>query len=199
MASTGEVEHLIGDEARLSVRLSALRSDAVGENVARSSSIPRAHDGLMHSPGHRANILDGGYNAIGVGVVRLGNDVYITEDFAHRLPEVSVDGAEQQMAAEFNRLRRATGLDALPRLIAPPLRQRACGMAAEDRVDPHAGVWRKDVANTVAFTINDLTRLPDSVVRLKTTPASGFSVAACYDSSASTGSPVFWVLFVTYY
>ncbi len=40
-----------------------------GENLAESSTVERAHAGLMNSPGHRANILHDRYTHIGIGVV----------------------------------------------------------------------------------------------------------------------------------
>ena len=198
MASTGEVEHLVAGEPKLTLRLAGLRFDASGENVARSSSPESAHDGLMHSPGHRANILDPQYNAIGVAVIRNEQGLYITEDFAHRLPEFSVDQAEENIAATLNRLRRDIGMPALGRVAAPELRSRACSMAANDRVDPHAGLLSRGVRDSVAFTALDFAELPDSLNRLKSAPVSKFSVGACYRSSSTYENPVFWILVVTY-
>lgn len=40
-----------------------------GENLAGSSTVQRAHTGLMNSQGHRANILSSNYTRIGVGIV----------------------------------------------------------------------------------------------------------------------------------
>jgi uncharacterized protein YkwD len=40
----------------------------VGENLAFAPSLPIAHQGLMNSPGHRANILSRDYHRIGIGV-----------------------------------------------------------------------------------------------------------------------------------
>src|SRR5208282_5740895 len=77
MASSGEVEHLIGNESRLSLRLTGLRFDACGENVALSADASRVHKALMNSPGHRANILDAQYNSIGIGVVRTAKGIYV--------------------------------------------------------------------------------------------------------------------------
>ena len=48
----------------------ACRRTAQGENVELNQTIAGAHDALMHSPPHRANILDPDYNVIGVGVIR---------------------------------------------------------------------------------------------------------------------------------
>jgi uncharacterized YkwD family protein len=40
-----------------------------GENIAANSSVSAAHTSLMNSSGHRANILNGNYNLVGIGVV----------------------------------------------------------------------------------------------------------------------------------
>jgi uncharacterized protein YkwD/uncharacterized membrane protein required for colicin V production len=40
-----------------------------GENLALAASVPIAHDGLMASPGHRANILRGDFRQVGIGVI----------------------------------------------------------------------------------------------------------------------------------
>ena len=41
---------------------------AAGENLALAPTVQIAHDGLMNSPGHRANILNPRYRRIGIGV-----------------------------------------------------------------------------------------------------------------------------------
>jgi len=200
MAATGKVEHQLAGENKLSFRLgeTALRFDASGENVALTSNAARAHTALMNSPGHRANILDGDFNSIGVGVVRTEEGIFVTQDFARRLPEASVDEAEAQVAYNLNRLRRTAGEPALNRVPAIQLRRRACEMAANNKLNPRAGLLPK-VSNSVAFTAIDLKQIPESLERLKTHPASGFSVGACYESSATYENPVFWVIVVTYF
>jgi uncharacterized protein YkwD len=40
-----------------------------GENLALAPSVDLAHDGLMNSPGHRANILTAEYGKVGIGVI----------------------------------------------------------------------------------------------------------------------------------
>lgn len=40
----------------------------IGENLAYAPTLTDAHQGLMNSPGHRANILSPGFNQIGIGV-----------------------------------------------------------------------------------------------------------------------------------
>lgn len=41
---------------------------AAGENLALAPTVQIAHDGLMNSPGHRANILNPRYRRIGIGI-----------------------------------------------------------------------------------------------------------------------------------
>lgn len=41
----------------------------IGENLAFAPDVYLAHQGLMNSPGHRANILSTDYNHVGIGVI----------------------------------------------------------------------------------------------------------------------------------
>lgn len=50
------------DEARISYL-------AAGENLALAPNVTLAHQGLMNSPGHRANILSPDYGKVGIGVI----------------------------------------------------------------------------------------------------------------------------------
>ena len=42
---------------------------AAGENLALAPTTEFAHEGLMNSPGHRANILNGQFRRVGIGVL----------------------------------------------------------------------------------------------------------------------------------
>ncbi|NLL70412.1 MAG: SH3 domain-containing protein [Epulopiscium sp.] len=42
---------------------------AAGENIAGNRSVQAAHDALMNSSGHRANILNSQYDRVGIGIV----------------------------------------------------------------------------------------------------------------------------------
>lgn len=59
-----------------------LGARALGENVAVNGSIDDAHRRLMASPGHRANILNGAFDAVGMAVARdAGGRLYVTQNF----------------------------------------------------------------------------------------------------------------------
>ncbi|WP_246238986.1 peptidoglycan-binding protein [Paenibacillus anseongense] len=46
--------------------------NAAGENIACNQSVQAAHEALMNSPGHKANILSKDYTHIGIGIVAGG-------------------------------------------------------------------------------------------------------------------------------
>ena len=54
-----------------------------GENLAYAPSLEVAHEGLMESPGHRANILNPVFTRLGVGIVRSERRGFMfTQEFA---------------------------------------------------------------------------------------------------------------------
>jgi uncharacterized protein YkwD len=54
----------------------------LGENVAVAPTLVAAHEALMRSAGHRANILDGRFTSLGTGAARAANGSwYVTEEF----------------------------------------------------------------------------------------------------------------------
>lgn len=46
-----------------------IKFEVAGENIAYAPSVELAHNGLMRSPGHRANILSTDYHRVGFGVI----------------------------------------------------------------------------------------------------------------------------------
>ena len=64
------------------MRAADLRFLAGGENLALARSLRQAHDGLMDSPGHRANILRPAFGRLGVGVLDGGvHGLMVTQNF----------------------------------------------------------------------------------------------------------------------
>jgi uncharacterized protein YkwD len=55
---------------------------AAGENLALAPTLRLAHQGLMNSPGHRANILSREYRTVGIGIIDGGPyGLMVTQDF----------------------------------------------------------------------------------------------------------------------
>jgi len=57
------------------------RSPSMAENVGVGPNLGAVHNALMDSSGHRSNIL-GPYDRVGIGVVRRGDRVWVTQLFA---------------------------------------------------------------------------------------------------------------------
>lgn len=65
------------------------RYSGIGENVARQQSsnpeylyVARSHVRLMASDGHRRNLLNRGYDSVGIGVTCTGEWLHVTQLFA---------------------------------------------------------------------------------------------------------------------
>jgi len=53
-----------------------------GENLALSPNLQTAHEGLMESPGHKANILHRDFGRVGIGIIDGGaNGIMVTQNF----------------------------------------------------------------------------------------------------------------------
>ena len=64
------------------MREGKLRFLAAGENLALARTLPMAHQGLMDSPGHRANILRPWFGRVGIGIVDGGRyGLMVTQNF----------------------------------------------------------------------------------------------------------------------
>ncbi|MFY9587717.1 MAG: CAP domain-containing protein [Actinomycetota bacterium] len=57
---------------------------SIGENVGSGPSCTSVHRAFMNSSAHRANILRGSFNEVGVGVAYKGDTLYVTEIFVAR-------------------------------------------------------------------------------------------------------------------
>jgi uncharacterized protein YkwD len=84
MLARGYFSHTSPDHAdpfdRL--RLAHVAFLTAGENLALAPDLQTAHDGLMNSPGHRANILRPQFGRVGIGVLDAGrHGLMVTQDF----------------------------------------------------------------------------------------------------------------------
>ena len=148
MARRGQLSHQFPGEPGLRDRIAAtsLRFNASAENIAFGPTPAGINDDWMLSPGHRANILDPNYNAIGVAVVRNGDELYAVADFAHSVPALSASDLEGAVAAAVNQARAHQKLPPLARRQDPELRRYACEMARNNRVNANAILGRPKIA-----------------------------------------------------
>jgi uncharacterized protein YkwD len=201
MAEHKALSHQFPDEPDVRHRVisSGLRFDISGENVAFDRDADSAERSLMHSPPHRANILRPEFTVIGVGVIRVGDTIYVTQDFAHRLKEFTPAQAENVVSNSFDQLRKDAGVPPLARVSQPSLRQLACDMAHNNRLETDLARDVANVRSVVVWTASDPRKLPSNLLKLKKTTASGWSIGACYASSQQYPNPVWWMVAVTYF
>lgn len=84
MLARGYFSHVTPEGEDLGKRLAKAHIGylSAGENLALAPSLLGAHDGLMHSPGHRANILRPQFGRLGIGVLDGGrHGLMVTQDF----------------------------------------------------------------------------------------------------------------------
>jgi uncharacterized protein YkwD len=63
-------------------REAGVRFLIAGENLALAPTLKIAHEGLMNSPGHRANILNRSYGRVGIGILDGGRyGLMVTQNF----------------------------------------------------------------------------------------------------------------------
>jgi hypothetical protein len=84
MATDRDLSHDAGDGSPVDrLRAAGLDARDLGENVAHAAGIALAHRALWESPSHRANLLGGEYDRVGVGVAHDAHgDAWIAETFA---------------------------------------------------------------------------------------------------------------------
>lgn len=199
MANAKQLSHQFPGEPPLPKRLAAtnLRFNRDAENVAYDYSVQQAHEGLMQSPPHRANILSPKYNTVGIGVLRRGDVFWVTQDFAHRLQEYSVDEAENAIIAGWQRERQKASSPAAQVVRIPQLRQMACAMAQQGRLDSRAPLNLPDVQVAVVYTEADPVRLaPNAVKMAHDTNIARVAVGACFADSEQYPAGVWWVAMV---
>jgi uncharacterized protein YkwD len=201
MAAADSLQHQFDGEEALALRLGDenVRSDRDGENIALDNDVATAHAMLMQSPPHRANILNPQFNAVGIGVVRNEDLVYVTEDFAHVFPnysELEADAATQQAINDYVRAQKFPPPTRKPRT---QLTNLACDMALEDKLEGEKARQIPGVTTAVAWTATDLTKLPNSLKKVLSQPLSAdYSLGVCFAPSVSHPGGVYWLVMVIY-
>jgi uncharacterized protein YkwD len=201
MARRGRLSHQFPGEPGLRDRIAAtsLRFNASAENIALGPTPAGINDDWMLSPGHRANILEPRYNAIGVAVVRNGDELYAVTDFAHSVPALSASGLEDAVAAAINQARAQRKLSALPRRQDLELRHYACQMAKDGRINTKAILGRANVSASLAFTDADPGNFSSHfshVANIATSKA--FGVGACFARTDIYPEGTNWVVVAFY-
>lgn len=164
------LSHQLPGEPDLIVRIqqAGVRCSTVAENLAEAPTPSQINDEWMHSPMHRANLLDPRLNAIGVSVVQRHGELYAVQDFAHELQTLTPMQQEHQVAT----LLRTRGLSV----------EKGGGLAHAycDRSPAHARPLPRLV---MRYSTADLSRLPAQVEQgIRSGRFRRADVAACHGS-----------------
>ena len=100
MANHAAISHQFDGEPELATRgaNAGAHFSLISENVGEAPSSVIIHDLWMHSPGHRANLLDPSVDSIGIAIVTRNNQLYAVEDFASTVKILTLNQQERAVA-----------------------------------------------------------------------------------------------------
>ncbi|HEX6773424.1 MAG TPA: CAP domain-containing protein [Acidobacteriaceae bacterium] len=114
MVQRNALEHQFRGEPDLAARAghAGAHFRAVAENIALGPDVSDLERQWMHSPPHRANILDPEMDSIGIALIRVGSEIWAVEDFSHAVPALGPSELEGRviglLAEQGMRAARAT-------------------------------------------------------------------------------------------
>jgi hypothetical protein len=167
MAGENVLSHQLPGEPPLDQRAAqaGAKYAMVAENVAVGPDPEEIHDGWMHSPGHRRNILNAELTAIGIAVTKGTDGLFAVQDFSREVADLSLAQQEEKVVA----LLKSTDL---PSVGVTEDARKTCGM---DR-----GYAGDLVLYVVRFEVTDLNKLPDELLqKIKSSRYRRGSVGAC--------------------
>ena len=192
LAENGKLSHQFSGEPRLLERIASrgLRFTIAAENVALTEYLEDVHLALMTSPGHRANILNPKYNAVGIGVVEQRGKIFVTEDFVFQVPVYSENQFSAAMVERLNISPKTTGVWRVAAKPDPLMHDLACS------TDGNAGKLSDMVraGYVVVFSATE-PQLPEEVQ--KVISAKGYyhmKFGVCFRPDKDHGSANFWVV-----
>ncbi len=194
LAENGNLSHQFYGEKSLPERLGATgaRFTVSAENVARTEFVEDVHPALMTSSGHRANILNTGYNAVGIGVIEEKGKIYVTQDFIFLVPAYSESQFKSAFAEAFNLARKSKGIRPLQAREDAALHELACTTDGDalKLADKLAGA-----SAVVAFTSSDPHHLPQEMNPRAANPDFHLmKFGACFRPDQEHGYANFWVV-----
>jgi uncharacterized protein YkwD len=202
MVKSGQLEHQLPGEPALMDRVArvvAVELDRAGENIALDSSIEHAHVALMHSPPHRHNLLDGGFNVVGLAAVWSKGRLFVVEDFGHELAMHSPAETRQLVSQAVRNARKEAGLKSLAPYLPSKLDETVCRMTQEGRPNAHLLQTAYDNRRIITYTQTRPELLPQKALPLLREPdVREFAVGTCYARTATYPTGIYWVAILLY-
>lgn len=96
MAAQNTLSHQLTGEPDMLARAkqAGAHFSELAENVAEGPSAESIHEQWMHSPPHRANLLDPQLNSVGIAIAERGRILFAVEDFSLATQKLSVEQQE---------------------------------------------------------------------------------------------------------
>ena len=174
MAEHDLLEHQLPGEADLATRARGAGASFshITENIGVAVSADKFHEGWMHSPGHRANILDDVADSVGIAVVEGETELYAVEDFARSVVPLSI-GEQEKQVGEI--------------LVARGLRLISTGSdARKSCVLEHDYEGEGKVKYVAHYETPDVSQLPDTLEKeIKSRRYKSAAVGACTSRETS--------------
>lgn len=196
LAQHGEMSHQFEREEPVPQRIAAtgLRFTDSAENVAVADAPEEAHMALMLSPGHRANIMNARYNAVGIGVYEANGRLWVTQDFAWTTAVYNDIEFGNAMIHAFNRARERKGIRPLDAHLDPRLSALACSAKGEVQ---NVAAGLNGNGRVFLFTLSEPTQMPEQLTgHLLSNAYQRVNVGACYSPDPQHGYANFWVVTV---
>jgi hypothetical protein len=196
LAQHGELSHQFEREEAVPQRIAAtgLRFTDSAENVAVADAPEEAHMALMLSPGHRANIMNARYNAVGIGVYEAKGRLWVTQDFAWTTAVYNDIEFGNAVILAFNRAREQKGIRPLDAHLDSRLSALAC--SAKGQVQNVAAGLNGN-GRVFLFTLSEPTQMPEQLAgHLLSNVYQRVNVGACYSPDPQHGYANFWVVTV---
>jgi uncharacterized protein YkwD len=198
MARAQRLSHQLDGEPSLPQRLAAttqLQLEEEGENVALAYDALQGHELLMHSPPHRANLLNPVYNVVGLGVARNGEQLYIVQDFGSAPPKYSAVEVKAHVAAAVTQIRRQAGQPQLHRHDWLGADDDACSMAQADKLVMPSSTQLAESRSLLTYTTLHPDSLPGGADRaVAAGNLRSFSIGACFGRTPTYPTGTYWVV-----
>lgn len=165
MARHNQLSHQFSDEAELGARLAqqGARFDANAENVGYAGSADELHSGWMNSPPHRANMLNPRYDQMGIGITRVGERLYATQDLTHAVAKFSSEQGADEVSNAYKDVRKSVRLQPVRVVPSSSLQNIACSDQPGAKIGVSANPNFVSHRYIVNYTTSDLASVPSNL------------------------------------
>jgi len=205
MLATGQVAHVSTKTGTAAdrVRAARIKTAAVLENIARAYGVGEAEEGLMNSPGHRANLMSRAVTHVGVGItfgeeIAGRREMFVTQVFIRVSPKIDPNAVTSRLREAIQGVKQLTSdtsLDRVARELAEALARgedrKAASARASKSLDKVGGKYAK--VGSVITTVADLDTL-DAKVLVGDTIATHFGVGIAQGTHEELGEGAIFVV-----